>query len=533
MHSYFNDTGKLVRFILRRERVMSVVWLVMLVFITVIVPPALSSMYEIGPETQSMAETMKNPAMIAMMGPVYGADNYNIGAMTSNFMLLFTIIGVAIMNIFFVVRHTRGDEERGRIEVIRSLPVGRLSNLSATMIAAFGINLVLALLSGFALYATGIESLDFSGSILYGVAMGVSGLFFAAITSLFAQLSANSRGVVLYSLAFLGIFYMMRAAGDINNEVIACISPLGLILRTQVYVKNFWWPVFIIILLTIIVTAAAFCLNYNRDMNQGIIPEKPGRRTASAMLGSPLGLALRLQRTTLIGWFIGMFVFGAAYGSIMGDLEAFLKSNELLMQILPTNSGYSVTELFITMLMSILSLTGTIPVLTSMLTLRSEEKRNQSEHILARVVSRTKYMASYFSISLVNSFIMLFAAVFGLWSASAVVMETPINFLPMFKAMMVYLPAVWFMLGITVLLIGALPEKSGLCWAYLGFSFFVIYIGRVMQFPEWVKKLSPFGYIPELPMDTINYTTLAVFSCVSIIMMAAGFFFYKKRDVLG
>src|SRR5690606_30753103 len=104
-------------------------------------------------ERQVMAETMKNPAMTAMVGIGYGIDDYTIGAMMAHQMLLITAIVIGIMNILFVVRHTRADEEDGRIEMIRSLPVGRLSNLSGTIVVSLGMNIVIALLIGFGLYA--------------------------------------------------------------------------------------------------------------------------------------------------------------------------------------------------------------------------------------------------------------------------------------------------------------------------------------------------------------------------------------------
>src|SRR5690625_6810525 len=121
---------------------------------------------------------MKNPAMEAMVGKGYGLDNYTIGAMTAHQMLLFTGIAVAIMSILFVARHTRADEEDGRIELIRSLPTGRLSNLTATISVIAGINVLLALLVGLGLYALGIESMDLYGSLLYGAALGTIGIFF-------------------------------------------------------------------------------------------------------------------------------------------------------------------------------------------------------------------------------------------------------------------------------------------------------------------------------------------------------------------
>src|SRR5699024_5667952 len=142
---------------------------------------AFTDLYPSDIERQTVAETMKNPAMAAMVGQGYGLDDYTNGAMLAHQMLLFTGIAVAIMSILFVARHTRADEEDGRIELVRSLPTGRLSNLTAGISVISGINVLLALLIGLGLYALGIESMDLYGSLLYGAALGTIGIFFASI----------------------------------------------------------------------------------------------------------------------------------------------------------------------------------------------------------------------------------------------------------------------------------------------------------------------------------------------------------------
>ena len=109
-------------------------------------------------------------------------------------MILFTAIAIGIMNIFLVIRNTRKDEDEGRIEVVRSLPVGRLSNLSATLIVCLKINLLFALIIGFGLSLLGIEYMDLTGSLLYGVSLGAIGLFFGATSALFAQIAGTAKG---------------------------------------------------------------------------------------------------------------------------------------------------------------------------------------------------------------------------------------------------------------------------------------------------------------------------------------------------
>lgn len=70
-----------------------------------------------------------------------------------------------------------------------------------------------------------------------------------------------------------------------------------------------------------------------------------------------------------------MFILGASYGSVLGDLESFFAKNEMMAELLTPVEGYSLTEQFLTMLMSVISMICTIPPLMAMLKLKGEEKR--------------------------------------------------------------------------------------------------------------------------------------------------------------
>src|SRR5690606_29822448 len=150
-------------------------------------------------------------AITFMIGPGYGLDNYTDGAMMGHFMLVFTSIAVGIMSILLTSRHTREDEEKGRIEMVRSLPVGSLSPLMATFLIAIASNIMLVLGIGFRLYTLSFESMVLKASLLYEPSLGSIGIIFAALTELFAQLSNNSRSTQGYSFSFLITVYVVRA----------------------------------------------------------------------------------------------------------------------------------------------------------------------------------------------------------------------------------------------------------------------------------------------------------------------------------
>ena len=188
-----NNSTKLIAFILKRDRLWLSSWMLCVIVIAVGFAPMLPAMAGTADEISILAETMKNPAMIALTGPVYG-EEYTYGIMFIQMLLVWTMILIAIMNIFFVVRHTRKDEEDGRVELLRALPIGRASGFFSLSIIAICANIVIAIICGFSLAAFKIEGMDFTGCMLFGFAIGFCGIFFAAITMLFAQLSSSSKG---------------------------------------------------------------------------------------------------------------------------------------------------------------------------------------------------------------------------------------------------------------------------------------------------------------------------------------------------
>ncbi len=527
----FTNSMKLVRFIIRRDRISLSIWLIGIIALTVVMPSLLQDMFPTAVERQAIIVTLENPAIIAMLGPGYGFANYTIGAMNGHYMLLWMAMIVGLMNMFFVVRHTRADEEVGRLELVRALPVGRLSKLTSIFIVAVGFNVLLALLTGVGLYATNVESITLEGSLLFGIGLGVSGLLFAAITALFAQLSSTSRGAIGLSVVFLILAYLVRASGDINNEVLARISPLGLILRTEVYVNDYWWPVWIVVIEAIVFGAIALYLHAIRDLGAGFIPAKPGRKAASTFLQSTFGLSWRLLRNVVVAWTIGIFILAAAYASVLGDLETFLSNMELLQNMFDTSDDASLTEQFIPFLMTILSILSSIPVLSCVLKIRAEEKHGLIEHLLVRSVSRNRIMGSYTIIAFICSILLPFITAVGLWSVGELVMNDPISFTTFAKASMVYIPALWVMIGIALFLIAFIPSFTSIAWVYLGYSFYVVYIGQIMQLPEWLASLAPYGHIPKLPIEEMAWSEIAILTIIALLLTMLGFIGYRKRDL--
>ncbi|WP_301107477.1 ABC transporter permease [Sporosarcina sp.] len=517
---------RLSRFILRQDRMRFLWWLLGITVMTLLVPVSFAELYPTQQGRDVMAETMRNPAMTALVGPG-NLDDYTLGAMVSHQMLLFTGVAVAVMNILLMVRHTRAEEEEGQTELLRALPVDRGSQLMAAMMVLFGMNVLLAVLVSTGLSSLSLESMDVWGSIWYGTALGAVGLFFAGVTAVCAQLSESGRGAAGLSFAVMIAAYLLQAMG------LAWFTPFGWLTSVQPYSDNDGWAVLLLVIGSLLLAGTAFILHDKRDLGSGFLPSRKGRAHASVFLQNPFGLAWRLQRTVFISWAVGMLVLGLSYGSILGDLESFFEGNELLSNMLISDSDSSLAAQFLPMLMAVLAFISTIPALLAMHKLAAEERKSRLDLLLGRAVSRIKLMASFAVLAAVNAFVMLTLAAVGLWGGSAAVMEKPFTFDTVITASLVHFPAVAVMIAISVCLIGISQKATGFVWIYLLYSFITLYLGGLFQLPDWMEKLSPFGYVSKLPIEEMNWLASGGLFVTAAVLLLLGLHQYRKRDVEG
>src|SRR5690625_75190 len=221
-----------------------------------------------------MFETLKNPAMISMVGPtpVENAINYTLGAMYAHEMLLFCSLFTMIVSVLHVVGHTRKEEDLGLLELVRSFQVGRQANSLATMIETVFINVLLALFIAITMISFGVETITVEGSFLFGATVGMAGIIGAAIALVMAQVMPVSSAATGASLGLIGLFYIVRATTDIANVKLSMLNPLGWTYLTYPFTNNHWFPLVYAILFVIIMVVISFTLEGARDMGAGYLP---------------------------------------------------------------------------------------------------------------------------------------------------------------------------------------------------------------------------------------------------------------------
>jgi len=530
MKENFANTLKLTRFILRKERMFIAFWIGALLVIAGVMLVAFENQFT-PEELQGLLIMKDNPAHIALQGPFFAVASFQVGHFYAVEMHLFTLIAVAILNIFLVMQNTRGDEEKGRYEVLRSLPIGRLSAFHATLITAVIVNILLAISHGVLLSVLGISGITTAGAFTYGASLAVTGVFFAALSALISQFSHSTRAVTGYAFVVLIISYLLRAVGDVTSELLALISPLGLALRVEAFVSNLRWPLFVMLGMSLVLFCVAYFLCARRDIGQGLLPERRGRGYASVFLRTPLGLALRQNRNILFSWAIGLFGFGAALGGILRDAEHFAGENGAFQMLMPTSADFSAIELFTMFLNVGFAVVCIAPVLVLIFKALREEKEGRAEPILCGAISRSRYLMGFITLAFFASLLMPIVTIVGMWFVSSLMMEAPLVFGALLRAMMVYVPALWVMLGLCVFVVGVFPRAASLCWAYFTYIFIVGFFGDLLNMPTWAMGLSPFYHIPQLPLEDMRVFPLLTLTGVALGLAVCGLLFYRRRDI--
>lgn len=525
-------TPALVRFALRRDRVRIPVWIGALTAANIGTATSFADLYQTEADRQGIAGTMNTPAALAMSGPSEYLRDYTVGAMMGHQMLGITVLMAALMSVLMLVRHTRAEEESGRAELVRAAVVGRHAPLAASLIVVAATNLALAVVMGPALAASGAASITTAGSLLYGFAHAAVGIAFSGIAAITAQVTEHSRGAAGMGLAAIAIAYVLRAAGDVGEGVASWLSPIGWAQATWVYVENRWWPLLLAVAFAAALMAAAFALSTRRDVGAGLWSTRPGNRVASRALSGPLGLAFRLHKGLLLGFIVALALFGIAYGSILPEVEQMLADVEMMEEVLAQVGGASLIESFVSMIMLVLAILSSVYVVLATLRSRAEESDGRAEPVLATAVSRSHWLASHVLLAMLGGAAVLLAGGVSIGITGALTINDSGIVRDMLGASLAYLPALWVVGGVTAALFGLVPRFASLAWIVPAYGFVVGYLGQVLQFPEWMNNLSPFGHIPELPAEEFTALPVALLAALAAGLVAIGLAGFRRRDLV-
>ncbi len=526
-------TGGLVRPVLRRDRVLLPLWVLVLALLPAQTAVAIDQFYDTPAKLRDLYGTVATtPGLRAMLGPVFGAT---LGAITTwRAGLYFTM--VALASLLTVIRHTRTDEEAGRRELLGATVVGRYAPLAAALLVTLGANLVLGAVLAGGMIGVGLPA---AGSLAYGLSMAAAGWMFAAVGAVAAQLTDGAGGARGIALSTLGVAYVLRVAGDTGGPGsgfgwLSWLSPIGWAQQTRAYAGERWWVFALVAGMVVVLVAAAFALLARRDVGAGVLAARLGPATAAPSLRSPVALAWRLHRVTLLSWTAGLALMGALIGSVADSVGDMAQESAQLKDVLERLGGERVlSDAYISGAMVIFALAAAGYAIQATLRLRAEEEGRRAEPVLATAVGRVQWAASHLAFGLLGPAVALLAAglaeglAYGLTSGD-VARELP----RVLAGALVHLPAVLLLSGLAMALFGLLPRLTPLSWAALAVFAFLVLIGPLMQLDQAILDLAPFSHIPKVPGADVSAAPLAWLLGIAALLATAGLAGFRRRDLV-
>ncbi len=526
--SPFAGTLVLLRLYLRRDRIVLPLWTLLLsVPLASVYIGSIESVYRTAEERAMFAATiMASPAQRALYGNVYNDSVGAVGIWKAG--IFHTLIAVAV--ILTVIRHTRAEEDSGRAELIDSTAVGRYASLTAALLLAFGASVATGLIGTAGLLTTDVSP---SGSLAFGLALACSGLVFSALAAVAAQLGASARTARGIAFAALGTFFALRAVGDAGGGELSWLSPLGWSLQVRPYAGDRFWVLGLHLTTTVVLTAAAYALLRSRDLGSGLIAERPGRAAASPLLGSPFGLALRLQRVSLLGWTVGLCLYALLIGSIVQGLGGEIGNSATIRDIVSRLGGTEAIEnAFITISFTFLGVASSALAISSSLRLHSEETSQRGETVLSGPVGRIRWAAGYLSVAILGSAVaILLAGVVAGITYGVAADDVAGKLAGVLAAAAVQLPAIWLFAAVTVALFGLTPRFTPAAWGVLVGVIALYFLGSVAGMPQWLLDLTPYGHLPHVPGEGFRAAPMVWLLILDAVLIAVGLAAFRRRDL--
>jgi ABC-2 type transport system permease protein len=525
-------TGALVKLAGRRDRVMLPAWVYVLTALVAGTAYSFKKLYPTAAGREQFAVTVgHNPALLSIYGRLYG---HSIGSLTAWRYGALAALGAGLMSIFIVIRHTRAEEETGRLELLGSAAVGRNAALAAGLLICLSANVLLAAAISAGLIALGLPA---AGSIGLALVIAGCGLVFTGVAAVTAQLAETARVARGVAFGVLGLVYLLRAVGDSASAPgprwLTWLSPVGWAELIRSFGAIRWWILPLPMALALILAGAASVLAARRDYGSGLLPQRPGPAQAAASLRSPLALAWRLQRGTLAWWAFGALVYGVLVGSAAKGIGGLLGSNEV--RHIVTRLG-GTTVFANAYLAAIMSFTGLITAgyaVSAVLRLRSEETAEHADTVLATRTGRVSWGLSHLSIAAGGTVLIL--AVTGLGAGLGYALRSGGGggeIARLVGAGLAQAPAALVLAGITAALFGLAPRSAAAGgWTALGVVVLLLFLGSALQLSHWALDISPFSHLPKLPGGTVSAAPLAWLTGIALALAAAGMGALRRRDI--
>ena len=488
-------TGQMLRLALRRDRTLVPAWVLGIAGMATFSAQATVGLYPDLPQRVQAAEAINgSAALIALYGRIY--DPTSLGELSLFKMTAFGAAMVGVLMIILVVRHTRAEEETGRLELVGATVMGRAAPLAAGLLLAAIASLGIAVLTAMGLTMAGLPA---AGSVAFGAAWGATGLLFAAVGGITAQLSVSARAATGLGLIVLAVTYVARAVGDLAEGGpgwLSWLSPIGWSQQVRAFSGTRWGILVLPLVATVVLgrspsrsvavaTSAPACSPTARARHRAASPRRGGCPSGCSVRPSLHGP----RRRSSWVWSSAASPTASAGSSTprpwRSSWRSWVGARAWLTPSWPPSSGSSAR--------------WWPPTGSSLRTgCTSEEEGGRTENVLATATTRRLgHQPCRLALLGVAVLMALVGLAVGLGHALSV--GEPEQVWRLGVAATARIPAAWVMVGLTVAIWGFWPRRGGLAWVLFVAFLLMGEFGVLWDIPEWAAHPQPVRALADRP----------------------------------
>lgn len=518
-------TATVVRLILRLDRIRLPIWIGALVGLVAWSAQAIIGIFS---EAELIAYALtveSNAAIVALSGPPQGLTTF--GGRTA-FEIWPLLPFVALFGLFTVTRHTRREEEAGRTELLRATVLGSLAQPAAAFLVAVAGSVLLGALAAVALAVQGLPA---GGSWTMGAALASVSIVFAGVGLVTAQVTEHARTASGMGVAVVGATYVLRAVGDIGSGALSWLSPFGWAQALRPFAGERPLVLAVPLVATVALVAVAVVLAGRRDVGAGLMRPRPGPPEASSALASPIGLAWRLQRGSVLAWTVGTALLGGVMASVADSADDIVGDNEEIRDFLASVSDAPLSDVFLATILLYVALLAAGHGVQSVLRARVEETTGRTEAVLATGVDRRTWLGAQLAVGLGGALLVLVVAAAAMGAVHGLVVGDLGQLLRLAGAGLGLLPAVGVAVAAPVALFGLRSSWAVGGWAVLVVSTLVGMFGDALDLPHPVRLLSPFHHLAAAPAEPMIAAPMVLLTLITGALLAVGVAGFARRDI--
>ncbi len=496
-----------------------------------------TSLYKTVAQRDTLAHTYgADKAVSALFGP---APHLQTVAGFTVFKISMTLIVLgAVWGLLTSTRLLRGEEDNGRWELVLA---GQTTRRGATTQALLGLGaggFTLWVVTALITVVAGLDSkvhIAIGPALYFALAMVATAIMFLAIGALSSQLAATRRQAASYAAIFLGVAYGVRLLADagVGLHGLIWVSPIGWVEELRPLTGPQPLALVPIFVFTGVLAVTATLLAGSRDVGASVVPDRVRRKPHLRLLFGPTGLAIRMVRPTVIGWWVAIAISGLLYGLIAKSAGATISGSSVQQVFSKLGAPGTGADAVLGVCFLILAVLVGFVAAGQLTAARSEESEGRLDHFLVRPVARWSWLGGRLLVAVVALLAGGVTAGVFAWIGAAS-QHSGVRFPTLLDAGINLVPPAITILGIGVLAFGVRPRITSIVvYALLGWSLLIVIVGGIGATSHWILDTSVFHQMASAPAVSPQWEANGIMIGVGVVGAALGGLAFRRRDLQG